>query len=197
MEAMQQGASPTSFVSFADAFRAARTQDLSAQLDGEAGTALLFAEICAKRAQMADDPLASDIVNAMDDRDAEAWSMEAHTWKLMHVLLAYVRASHCSERLLDPRNGAVPPAQHVYETPLATVQQVLDASPELTELKVRYFAYPDFARVATRSAACAPCCGSAQGIHAVYQERVAGRQAHADRQRHTAACGPRETRPAA
>ena len=44
------------------------------------------------------------------------------------------------ERILgtNARSDAiVPPAPHVYETPLATVQRILTHSAELTELKVR------------------------------------------------------------
>jgi len=63
----------------------------------------------------------------------------------------------------------VPPAPHVYETPLATVQRILTHSAELTELKVRrptrhsstalliHTNSPDYPRVATGSATCEAC----------------------------------------
>lgn len=130
---------PSSFEAFADAYRAARSLDTDAQLSAEAGTALVFADVCAERARSAQDPTASDLVHALDDRDAEAWATEAHTWKLIHALFRFVLALsvlHRSERLVEPRLGLVSPPANQYETPLATVQRVLEASPELAELKV-------------------------------------------------------------
>ena len=44
----------SSFEAFADAFRAARDLPADAQLDVEAGTALVFADVCAARAQVRD-----------------------------------------------------------------------------------------------------------------------------------------------
>ncbi|KAL4400891.1 Nucleoporin nup84 [Malassezia pachydermatis] len=115
---------PSSFEAFADAYRAARSLDTDAQLSAEAGTALVFADVCAERARSAQDPTASDLVHALDDRDAEAWATEAHTWKLIHALFRFVLALsvlHRSERLVEPRLGLVSPPANQYETPLATI----------------------------------------------------------------------------
>lgn len=54
----------------------------------------------------------------------------------MHYLRTYMRLSNNSERILESRPGTIPPASHVYETPLTTVQRVLQHSPELSELKI-------------------------------------------------------------
>ena len=54
----------------------------------------------------------------------------------MHYLRTYTRVSNHSERKLESRSSTIPPALHVYETPLGTVQRVLQHSPELSELKI-------------------------------------------------------------
>lgn len=53
-----------------------------------------------------------------------------------HYLRTYTRVSNHSERILESRSSTIPPALHVYETPLGTVQRVLQHSPELSELKI-------------------------------------------------------------
>ena len=111
----------SSFEAFADAFRAARDLPADAQLDVEAGTALVFADVCAARAQV------RDVVAPLDDTDADEWVTEANTWKLVHALFV--------ERLAV-QHAPIEPAPHAYEPPLATVQRILAADAELAELKI-------------------------------------------------------------
>ncbi|WFD26820.1 Nucleoporin nup84 [Malassezia nana] len=119
------GAASSSFESFAAAFISTKDLDIGAQLDAESGTALVFADVCARRAAWARDHPAHD--HALEDVDARAWDAEQHTWKLIHALFA--------ARLVHPPAEPEGPV-HVYETPIATVQRILHSSLELSELNI-------------------------------------------------------------
>ncbi|PKI84884.1 Nup84p [Malassezia vespertilionis] len=108
----------SSFETFADAYRAVKNLSFAEQLDPASGTALVFADICAERAQLAEEVHAGILAPTapLEDWDVVEWNTEKHTWGLIQLLFAY--------------------AQHIYETPLDTVQRVLDADPELMELKI-------------------------------------------------------------
>jgi len=118
----------SSFEAFADAYRAVKDLDVGALLDAESGAALLFADVCSERARLGETGAPSSVV-ALDDDDAYEWDTEQHTWTIVQLLFA--------ERLGGVRSTSVAPPPHPYETPLVAVQRVLDASPELAELKVR------------------------------------------------------------
>lgn len=77
----------SSFAAFADAYRAAKGLDIAEQLNPESGTALVFADICAERARLAED---GAIAAPLDDLQVEAWETEENTWKLIQLLFSYV-----------------------------------------------------------------------------------------------------------
>lgn len=115
----------SSFEAFADAYRTVRDLGAEALLDSESGAALVFADVCAERARLAATSEPHPV--PLDDADAHEWSAEQHTWTLFHLLFA----ERLAGGLPDTR---APPS--IYETPLAAVQRVIAATPELTELKI-------------------------------------------------------------
>lgn len=80
--------SVSSFAAFADAYRAAKSLDVAQQLDPQSGTALVFADICADRARLAQD--GAPPAAPLDDVHAEEWDTEQHTWRLIQLLFSYV-----------------------------------------------------------------------------------------------------------
>lgn len=102
-------AASSSFETFATAFRSAKDLDLATQLDAESGTALVFADACARRAAWVRDHPADD--HALEDVDALAWDAEQHTWKLIHSLFAYVWATYpVRASLIRPRPSSRRPS---------------------------------------------------------------------------------------
>lgn len=85
---MDEDVPTSSFEAFAQAYRVARSLDVGTQLDPESGTALVFADVCAERAQSTS--MSVSHLQDQYDEDDSAWKAEEHTWKLIHALFAYV-----------------------------------------------------------------------------------------------------------
>ncbi|KAN0063900.1 Nucleoporin nup84 [Thecaphora frezii] len=134
--------SQSSFSSFAEILQASKHLDLAARIDANQGVALMFAHVCAQRAEQAlDDAGYSNEAERFDDDSRQSWLLEQSTWTLLHLLTAErlhrkhaASAADRDDAIADASDDAT--QTHPYETPLVAIQTILESDDELSELKI-------------------------------------------------------------
>lgn len=128
----------SSFTAFARVLQACKDLEPAARIDHDDGTALLFAEVCSALGEEALDDAGyvdrRQDLNLEDD-DRAAWILEQNTWKLVHALTSE-RLHRAERRSRDGAEETDTAAIQPYETPLAAIQSIFEASEQLNELRI-------------------------------------------------------------